>query len=140
MSCFALAVNEEKRSRVRPRGDGSDECGAGVVPAVLHYYDLFCDATPQGIEDFFLTAGEIGSLFKEGATSLRGDGRLPGGGRRLQAIAQPAELCQVLGGSPDRVLMAAEVAMDITFPDLPATPSAAWFRFLVIQATRWERW
>ncbi|ULT43046.1 L-serine ammonia-lyase, iron-sulfur-dependent, subunit alpha [Niabella defluvii] len=41
MSCFALAVNEENASFgrvVTAPTNGS----AGVIPAVLHYYTVFC--------------------------------------------------------------------------------------------------
>jgi L-serine dehydratase len=39
-----------------------------VIPAVLMYYACFCEGTVAGIEDFLLTAGVIGMLFKKGAT------------------------------------------------------------------------
>ena len=41
---------------------------AGVIPAVMMYYWCFCRSSEQGIIDFMLTAGVIGSLFKKGAT------------------------------------------------------------------------
>jgi L-serine dehydratase len=40
-----------------------------VLPAVLHYYLVFHDdASEEKIIQFLLTAAEIGSIFKKGAT------------------------------------------------------------------------
>ena len=64
-----------------------------------------------GIEDFLLTAGEIGSLFKKGATLSAAMGGCQAEVGVSSAMAA-AGLCQVLGGSPERVLMAAEIAME----------------------------
>jgi L-serine deaminase len=42
---------------------------AGIIPAVLHYFDRFCPgADEQGVLDFLLTAGAIGILYKENAS------------------------------------------------------------------------
>jgi len=41
----------------------------GVIPAVLLYYVTFCDGLDEEkILQFILTASEIGSIFKKGAT------------------------------------------------------------------------
>src|SRR5690606_6333112 len=68
LSCFALAVNEENASFgrvVTAPTNGS----AGVIPAVLMYYVVFCNGnTDEQIRRFLLTAGETGSIFKKGAT------------------------------------------------------------------------
>ncbi|HET7361672.1 MAG TPA: L-serine ammonia-lyase, partial [Salinimicrobium sp.] len=69
VSCFALAVNEVNASLgrvVTAPTNGS----AGVIPAVLMYY-LTIENHQAGfkeIKQFLLVAGEIGSLFKKGAT------------------------------------------------------------------------
>src|SRR5262249_38251190 len=65
--CFALAVNEENASFGRVV-TAPTTGAAGVIPAVLLHYALFCDGHKDGIREFILTAGEIGSLFKKGAT------------------------------------------------------------------------
>jgi L-serine dehydratase len=110
VSCFALAVNEENAAFGRVVTAPTNGA-AGVVPAVLHYYDLFCEPSATGIEDFLLAAGEIGSLFKKGATLSAAMGGCQAEVGVSSAMAA-AGLCQVLGGSPERVLMAAEIAME----------------------------
>jgi L-serine dehydratase len=121
VSCFALAVNEENAAFGRVVTAPTNGA-AGVVPAVLMYYASFC--TPpthpslaagggqdEGVEDFLLTAAEIGSLFKKGATLSAAQGGCQAEIGVSSAMAA-AGLCQVLGGSPGQVLMAAEIAME----------------------------
>src|SRR6202011_4544095 len=84
---------------------------AGVVAAVLMYYDGFCRSTPAGVEDFLLTAGVVGSLFKKGATISAALGGCQAEIGVSSAMAA-AGLAQCLGGSPAQVLMAAEIAME----------------------------
>ena len=68
VSCFALAVNEENAAFSRVVTAPTNGA-AGVVPAVLQYYIAFCDGyTDEKIIKFLLTASEIGSIFKKGAT------------------------------------------------------------------------
>jgi L-serine dehydratase len=75
VSCFALAVNEENASFGRVVTAPTNGA-AGVIPAVLQYYLAFCVSTgdadnadaDEQIIRFLLTAGEIGSIFKKGAT------------------------------------------------------------------------
>ncbi|HEX4588335.1 MAG TPA: L-serine ammonia-lyase [Gemmataceae bacterium] len=121
VSCFALAVNEENAAFGRVVTAPTNGA-AGVVPAVLMYYACFCGAPTQpsaaaggrpkdGVEDFLLTAGEIGSLFKKGATLSAAQGGCQAEIGVSSAMAA-AGLAQVLGGSPGQVLMAAEIAME----------------------------
>lgn len=110
VSCFALAVNEENASFGRVVTAPTNGA-AGVIPAVLMYYACFCDANERGIQDFLLTAGEMGSLFKKGATISAAMGGCQAEIGVSSAMAA-AGLTQVLGGSPDQVLMAAEIAME----------------------------
>jgi len=68
VSCFAIATNEENASFGRVVTAPTNGA-AGVIPAVMMYYAYFCeDARPERLLDFMLVAGEIGSLFKKGAT------------------------------------------------------------------------
>ena len=68
VSCFALAVNEENASFGRVVTAPTNGA-AGVIPAVLLYYLVFCDSyTDERIVQFLFTASEIGSIFKKGAT------------------------------------------------------------------------
>jgi L-serine dehydratase len=68
INLWALAVNEENAAGgkvVTAPTNGA----AGIVPAVLRYYERFAPAPSQrGTEDFLLTAAAIGSLFKENAS------------------------------------------------------------------------
>ena len=68
VSCFALAVNEENASFGRVVTAPTNGA-AGVIPAVLQYYIVFNDGnSEEKIIQFLLTAAEIGSIFKKGAT------------------------------------------------------------------------
>ncbi|TVS20261.1 MAG: L-serine ammonia-lyase, partial [Planctomycetaceae bacterium] len=110
ISCFALAVNEENAAFGRVVTAPTNGA-AGVIPAVLMYYVCFCDGTTWGIEEFLLTAGVIGMLFKKGATISAAMGGCQAEIGVSSAMAA-AGLCQVLGGSVGQVLMAAEIAME----------------------------
>src|SRR5690606_39892609 len=68
LSCFALAVNEENASFGRIVTAPTNGA-AGVIPAVLMYYMVFCNGNREDhLFRFLLTAAEIGSIFKKGAT------------------------------------------------------------------------
>jgi len=111
VSCFALAVNEENAAMGRVVTSPTNGA-AGVIPAVLLHYILF--APNNGLKDvkkFLLTAGEIGCLFKKGATISAAVGGCQAEIGVSSAMAA-AGLTEVLGGSPEQVLMAAEIAME----------------------------
>lgn len=110
VSCFALAVNEENAAFGRVVTAPTNGA-AGVIPAVLMYYDLFCDSSEQGVIDFVLTASQIGALFKKGATISAAMGGCQAEIGVSSAMAA-AGLTQVLGGSPAHVATAAEIAME----------------------------
>jgi len=110
VSTFALAVNEENAAFGRVVTAPTNGA-AGVIPAVMMYYEIFCEGTQQGIIDFMLTAGELGSLFKKGATISAAMGGCQAEIGVSSAMAAGG-LAQVLGGSPGQVLMAAEIAME----------------------------
>lgn len=68
VSLWALAVNEENAAGGRVVTAPTNGA-AGVIPSVLKYYQHFVpEANDQGIIDFFLTAGAMGILYKEGAS------------------------------------------------------------------------
>jgi L-serine dehydratase len=68
INMWALAVNEENAAGGRVVTAPTNGA-AGIVPAVLRYYERFAPApTQRGAEDFLLTAAAIGSLFKENAS------------------------------------------------------------------------
>jgi L-serine dehydratase len=111
VSCFALAVNEENAAFGRVVTAPTNGA-AGVVPAVPLYHECFCRTSgASGVEDFLLTAGEVGSVFKKGATLSAAMGGCQAEIGVSSAMAA-AGLAQCLGGTPERVLMAAEIAME----------------------------
>ena len=112
VSCFALAVNEENASFGRVVTAPTNGA-AGVIPAVLQYYIAFCEThdDPEKIFKFLLTASEIGSIFKKGATISAAMGGCQAEIGVSSAMAAAA-LTESLGGTQKQVLMAAEIAME----------------------------
>lgn len=111
VSCFALAVNEENASFGRVVTAPTNGA-AGVVPAVLQYYVCFCDGYKEDkIIQFILTAAEIGSIFKKGATISAAMGGCQAEIGVSSAMAAAA-LTECMGGTQRQVLMAAEIAME----------------------------
>lgn len=114
VSCFALAVNEENASFGRVVTAPTNGA-AGVIPAVLQYYIAFCDTPGNNKEDqiirFLLTAAEIGSIFKKGATISAAMGGCQAEIGVSSAMAAAA-LTEAMGGSQRQAMMAAEIAME----------------------------
>jgi L-serine dehydratase len=111
VSCFALAVNEENASFGRVVTAPTNGA-AGVIPAVLQYFVIFCDGyRDDQIIQFLLTASEIGCIFKKGATISAAMGGCQAEIGVSSAMAAAA-LTECLGGSQRQVLMAAEIAME----------------------------
>lgn len=112
VSCFALAVNEVNAALgrvVTAPTNGS----AGVIPSVLMYYLVIENhqAGEKEIKQFLMVAGEIGSIFKKGSTISAAMGGCQAEIGVSSAMAAAA-LCEVMGGTPEQVLMAAEIAME----------------------------
>lgn len=112
VSCFALAVNEVNASLgrvVTAPTNGS----AGVIPAVLMYYMVIenHDGDFDDVKRFLLVAGEIGSIFKKGATISAAMGGCQAEIGVSSAMAAGA-LTELMGGTPEQVLTAAEIAME----------------------------
>lgn len=111
ISCFALAVNEENASFGRVVTAPTNGA-AGVIPAVLQYYIIFCDGNDEEkIINFLLTASEIGSIFKKGATISAAMGGCQAEIGVSSSMAAAA-LTESLGGTQRQSLMAAEIAME----------------------------
>ncbi|MCX8481293.1 MAG: L-serine ammonia-lyase [Sediminibacterium sp.] len=111
VSVFALAVNEENASFGRiitaPTNGAS-----GVIPAVLMYaYCFTSNFTEEQVVQFILTAGEIGTLYKKGATISAAMGGCQAEIGVSSSMAA-AGLTEALGGSKEQVLQAAEIAME----------------------------
>lgn len=111
VSCFALAVNEENASFGRVVTAPTNGA-AGVIPAVLQYFIAFCAGDQEErILHFLLTAAEIGSIFKKGATLSAAMGGCQAEIGVSSAMAA-AGLTECMGGTQRQVLMAAEIAME----------------------------
>lgn len=111
VSCFALAVNEENASFGRVVTAPTNGA-AGVIPAVLMYFVVFNDGySDDRIIKFLLTASEIGSIFKKGATISAAMGGCQAEIGVSSAMAAAA-LTESLGGTQRQALMAAEIAME----------------------------
>ena len=111
VSCFALAVNEENASFGRVVTAPTNGA-AGVIPAVLQYLYVFNkDISEDRIIAFLLTASEIGSIFKKGATISAAMGGCQAEIGVSSAMAA-AGLTEALGGTQRQVMMAAEIAME----------------------------
>ena len=111
VSCFALAVNEENASFGRVVTAPTNGA-AGVIPAVLQYYISFADGAKEDkIIQFLLTASEVGSIFKKGATISAAMGGCQAEIGVSSAMAAAA-LTECMGGTQRQCIMAAEIAME----------------------------
>ncbi len=111
ISCFALAVNEENASFGRVVTAPTNGA-AGVIPAVLQYFVIFCNGNNEDkIIRFLLTASEIGSIFKKEATISAAMGGCQAEIGVSSAMAAAA-LTESSGGTQRQALMAAEIAME----------------------------
>ncbi len=111
VNLFALAVNEQNASGGRIVTAPTNGA-AGIIPAVLHYYRRFVPgATEDGVVRFLLAAGAIGVLYKENASISGAEVGCQGEVGSACSMAA-AGLCEVLGGTPEQVENAAEIAME----------------------------
>lgn len=111
VNLFALAVNEENAAGGRVVTAPTNGA-AGIVPAVLHYYDRFVSgATQEGIETFFLAATAVGALIKRNASISGAEVGCQGEVGSACAMAA-AGLAAALGGSNGQVENAAEIGLE----------------------------
>ena len=111
VSCFALAVNEENASFGRVVTAPTNGA-AGVIPAVLAYYIIFSNVHDDDkIIQFLLTAAEIGSIFKKGATISAAMGGCQAEIGVSSSMAAAA-LTECMGGTQRQAMMSAEIAME----------------------------
>jgi L-serine dehydratase len=111
LSVYAMAVNEENAAGgkvVTAPTNGA----AGVIPAVLRYYLDHCTGADRAmLSDFLLTAAAIGGLLKHNASISGAEAGCQGEVGSAAAMAA-AGLCAVLGGTPEQVENAAEIALE----------------------------
>jgi L-serine dehydratase len=111
VNLYALAVNEENAAGGRVVTAPTNGA-AGIIPAVLHYYDRFIpNASEQGIFEFLLTAAAVGILYKENA-SISGAEVGCQGEVGVACSMAAAGLTAALGGTPGQIENAAEIGME----------------------------
>ncbi|MGV9798743.1 L-serine ammonia-lyase [Mycobacterium sp. NPDC003449] len=114
VNLVALAVNEENASGGRIVTAPTNGA-AGIIPAVLHYalhYTRAGAANPDDTTvDFLLAAGAIGSLYKERASISGAEVGCQGEVGSAASMAAGG-LAEILGGTPQQVENAAEIAME----------------------------
>ena len=111
VNLFALAVNEENAAGGRVVTAPTNGA-AGIIPAVLHYYDKFV----RQVDDdtacrYLLTAAAIGILYKKNASISGAEVGCQGEVGVACSMAAGA-LTEILGGSVDSVENAAEIGME----------------------------
>ncbi|PZQ49382.1 MAG: L-serine ammonia-lyase [Rhodovulum sulfidophilum] len=111
ISVYAIAVNEENAAGAQvvtaPTNGAS-----GVVPATIrHWLDHVPGARPARVAEFLLTAGAIGGIIKRNASISGAEVGCQGEVGSAAAMAA-AGLAAVLGGTPEQIENAAEIALE----------------------------
>jgi len=111
LSVYAMAVNEENAAGGRVVTSPTNGA-AGVVPATIRYYQHFHeDADQDGIRDYLLTAAAVGGIIKHNASISGAEVGCQGEVGSASAMAA-AGLAAVMGGTPEQVENAAEIALE----------------------------
>ncbi len=111
VTVYALAVNEENAAGGRVVTAPTNGA-AGIIPAVLHYYQRFVPgASEAGVARFLLTAAAVGTLFKENASISGAEVGCQGEVGSACSMAAGG-LAEVLGGTPEQVENAAEIGIE----------------------------
>ncbi len=111
VSLYAIATNEENAAGGRVVTAPTNGA-AGVVPAVLHYYERFVpNASDEGVMNFLLTAGAIGILYKLNA-SISGAEVGCQGEVGVACSMAAGGLAAALGGTNAQIENAAEIGME----------------------------
>ncbi len=110
VSLWALAVNEENAAGGRVVTAPTNGA-AGVIPAVASHALGAHPGRPELIADFLLTAAAIGAIFKASASISGAEVGCQGEIGAACAMAA-AGLAQVLGGTPQQVVNAAEIGLE----------------------------
>ncbi|WDD97321.1 L-serine ammonia-lyase [Thalassomonas actiniarum] len=111
VNLFALAVNEENAAGSRVVTAPTNGA-AGIIPAVLCYYDKFIKpVTDEDCIRYLLTAAAIGILYKTNASISGAEVGCQGEVGVACSMAAGA-LTEIMGGSPNQVENAAEIGME----------------------------
>ncbi|GBL02769.1 L-serine ammonia-lyase [Glaciecola sp. KUL10] len=111
VNLFALAVNEENAAGGRVVTAPTNGA-AGIIPAVLHYFDKFIRPVDDDtVCRYLLTAAAIGILYKKNASISGAEVGCQGEVGVACSMAAGA-LTEILGGSIHAVENAAEIGME----------------------------
>lgn len=110
LCAYAMAVNEENAAGhavVTAPTNGA----AGVIPAILYYCSEHVQITLEQVREFLLTAAAIGGIIKHKSSISGAEVGCQGEVGSASAMAA-AGLCAVLGGTPEQIENAAEIALE----------------------------
>ena len=110
VNLWALSVNEENAAGARVVTAPTNGA-AGLIPAVLRYYDRFHHGSADGRRTFLLAASAIGSLYKRNA-SISGAEVGCQGEVGVACSMAAAGLAAALGATNAQVENAAEIGME----------------------------
>ncbi|KGF68718.1 serine dehydratase [Hoeflea sp. BAL378] len=111
LSVYAMAVNEENASGGRVVTAPTNGA-AGVIPATIRYVLQFHDGADQeSVRDYLLTAAAVGGIIKHNA-SISGAEVGCQGEVGSAAAMSAAGLAAVMGGTPEQIENAAEIALE----------------------------
>ncbi len=111
ISAYAIAVNEENAAGGRVVTSPTNGA-AGVIPAVLRYYEAHCSGSDrQGMHNFLLSATAFGAIIKLNASLSGAEVGCQGEIGSASSMAA-AGLTAALGGTPEQVENAAEIALE----------------------------
>ncbi|MCL5777164.1 L-serine ammonia-lyase [Limibaculum sp. FT325] len=111
LSVYAMAVNEENAAGGQVVTSPTNGA-AGVFPAVCRYYlDHIVGASREGLREMFLTGAAIGGIIKHNASISGAECGCQAEVGSASAMAA-AGLCAAMGGSPEQVENAAEIALE----------------------------
>ncbi|EBA03916.1 L-serine ammonia-lyase [Rhodobacterales bacterium HTCC2150] len=111
MSVYAMAVNEENAAGGQVVTSPTNGA-AGVLPAVIRYWlDHVPGANVDRVEEFLLTAAAIGGIVKANASISGAECGCQAEVGSAAAMAA-AGFCAVMGGTPEQIENAAEIALE----------------------------
>jgi len=111
VNMFALAVSEENAAGGRVVTSPTNGA-AGIIPAVMAYYDKFIQPmTKQEYTRFYLAASAIGNLYKRNA-SISGAEVGCQGEVGVACSMAAAGLAEIMGATAVQVCIAAEIGME----------------------------
>jgi L-serine dehydratase len=111
ISTYAMAVNEENAAGGQVVTSPTNGA-AGVLPATIRYWlDHVPGATTAKVPEFLLTSAAIGGLVKHNASISGAEAGCQAEVGSASAMAA-AGLAAVLGGTPEQIENAAEIALE----------------------------